>query len=133
MNFALALLLANSLRSSPLRIDPMLNIGAQARAEQLCSSGTFSHALMKKAFNGTDYDFEGENLAKGYPDLATTFAAWEASPEHYENLTDANYQFTGFGEACGITVEEFGGYAKKIPQSTLNSAIAAALKLTSRK
>jgi uncharacterized protein YkwD len=111
MNILLALILTNSLRKTPLTISPSLNMGAQWRAEELCGTNTFSHQDMASAFAGTAYNYRGENLAEGFPTLSETYAAWDASPEHYKNLVNPNFAYTGFGEACGIVVQEFGGYA----------------------
>jgi uncharacterized protein YkwD len=111
MNVLLALYFTNMLRQSPLKVSPWLDSYAQRRAEYLCTH-PFSHDGWTKGYAPTKFDWIGENLAEGYLDLASAYAAWMVSPDHYANLTDKDFQFTGFGQACGITVQEFGGYEK---------------------
>lgn len=109
MNIALALILTNALRSTPLKLNGELTALAESRAEYLCKH-PFSHAGWKPQALATGYGFVGENLAKGFDTLPATYAAWDVSPEHRLNLTDTDYEYTGIAEACGVTIQEFGGY-----------------------
>lgn len=89
--------------------DPALQGRAQARAEALCATGQFSHDGYQVAFAGLGYRWQGENLAKGQRDAASTHAALMSSPGHRANILKREYGAVGVGHACDITVELFGG------------------------
>lgn len=118
------LVLANMARptTTPLKIDPYLTRHAQIRAEYLCATKTFTHDGWYSSLfwdkGHLKYQVQGENLAQGFIDATTTKtnyndvqAAFMASPEHRDNIL-GDYTAVGFGHACNITVEEFGGYYK---------------------
>lgn len=114
MTLAIALLLyTNALRQQPLIENDILHTRAQARAEQLCAEGQWSHAGFTDSFRGLNYRYAGENLAKGYlgaqgkPDPAAVAMAWSTSAVHYRNLTNTHYAYMGLGQACDITVQLF--------------------------
>lgn len=110
------LVLANLVRVHPLHESKYLDSVAQARAEYLCETSTFTHAGWFSFWGKTTYNFVGENLATGYQVGSSTNyteveAAFMASPEHRANILNPNYSAIGLGADCGITVEEFGGFA----------------------
>lgn len=99
------LFLINLYRVQPLVETHMLDSRAQVRAEYLCSH-TFSHKGWGASFEDLS-GYVGENLAKGYSSNQETVVAWMQSPDHEKNIVDKNYKTTGFGQACGVTVELF--------------------------
>ena len=103
------ILLINMLRNTPVVQDSVLTEIAQQRAEYLCTH-KFSHDGWLEY--RSDFQFRGENLAKGFKDMKSTNKAFMASPTHKKVMLNENYQYVGIGEACGITVEEFGGNIK---------------------
>jgi uncharacterized protein YkwD len=116
MNFILSLIiLTNSARISPLKVDADLNKRAQTRAEFLCRKNQWSHDGWKDSFVGTSSPyiarFIGENLARNYTDATSTQNAWMASPTHKTNIVSTNYKYVGFGHVasttCNLTVGLF--------------------------
>jgi uncharacterized protein YkwD len=107
------ILLMNASRADahvpPLREDPALQAGAQGRAEMLCANRQFSHDGYESAFRGLNYRTKGENLAMGHSDARTVHAQLMASPGHRANILRKEFGAVGVGNACGITVELFGG------------------------
>jgi uncharacterized protein YkwD len=107
------ILLMNASRAdahvSPLREDPALQAGAQARAEMLCANRQFSHDGYESAFRGLSYRMKGENLAMGHSDARSVHAQLMASPGHRANILRREFDAVGVGSACSITVELFGG------------------------
>jgi uncharacterized protein YkwD len=107
------ILLMNASRADahvpPLREDPALQAGAQARAETLCANRQFSHDGYESAFRGLNYRTKGENLAMGHSDARAVHAQLMASPGHRANILRKEFGAVGVGNACGITGELFGG------------------------
>lgn len=96
---------------SNLVYDSDLTTAAQVRAEE-CSEpvDNFSHTRP----DGEDWwtvDPDvcyGENLASGYDDATEAVAAWIASPSHYENIVNGEYQACGIGIYDSYIACEFG-------------------------
>ena len=107
------ILLMNASRADahvpPLREDPALQAGAQGRAEMLCANRQFSHDGYESAFRGLNYRMKGENLAMGHSDARAVHGQLMASPGHRANILRKEFGAVGVGNACGITVELFGG------------------------
>ena len=93
----------------PLSEDPALQARAQARAETLCANRQFSHDGYRAAYRGLNYRVMGENLAKGQRDAQSVHAQLMGSPGHRANILRPDFGAVGVGNACGITVELFGG------------------------
>ena len=94
----------NGLRSSvgvqPLQVDGELTAAAQACAERMAASNTLSHSPDITSGITQQWLKVGENVGVG-PDVATIFAAFVASPHHYENLVDPAFNRVGVGVADG--------------------------------
>ena len=106
MDMLTLLILINSVRLKPLVENPVLTQRAQVRAEYLCTH-TFSHDGWKKSFIGLGGGYQGENLAKDFPNDLSAHNALMASPFHKANIVKKEYKKIGIGRACGIIVELF--------------------------
>ncbi len=102
-------LLINSARAVPLALDTDLSHRAQIRAEYLCAHNQWSHEGERKSFEGLNWKYGGENLARGFADASSTEAAWMKSPGHRANILKPQYTRVGIGQSCGITVALFEG------------------------
>ncbi len=106
----------------PLRVSPRLEEDARLQAQQIATTGTFSHVIPGQPYPtpaararaaGYRWNILGENLAWGYPDAATAVAAWMGSPGHRANILSHDYVETGVflaADAHGnsIVVQTFG-------------------------
>lgn len=85
-----------------------LSNAALRKAQSICETGVWAHSQNNKPWYteiqqaGYDYEFAGENLAKGFDDPNGIVPAWEASPKHLENLV-------GDFKDVGIGLSECGG------------------------
>ncbi len=93
----------------PFVEDPTLSARAQVRAERMCANHQFSHDGYQLAFQGSPYNWKGENLAMGYQDARAIHAQLMASRGHRANILRREFGAVGIGHACNITVELFGG------------------------
>jgi uncharacterized protein YkwD len=91
------------------------------------SDGTDFATRVKKFYNYNTY--LGENVAMGYPDAASVFAAWKASPGHDANMRGTNYSVIGIskvldanGQAWWTT--DFGGYHDAILSAGLSTILS---------
>lgn len=92
----------------PLKLNPQLMQAAQNRAQDMVTTGSFSHTVattspgvdnwsfIKKS--GYGYQAAGENLARNFDNANDTFQGWVNSPSHKANLVK-DYQDTGIGIA----------------------------------
>lgn len=72
--------------------------------------------------SGYNYQFAGENLAKGFTDSSSIVAAWMNSPSHRDNILSTRYRDVGFaivpgslqGEDTVLVVEMFGATPNEI-------------------
>jgi uncharacterized protein YkwD len=110
----------NDLRASKglrkLGIGSNLERAARAHAANMARYSYFAHTFRK---DGADVDFftwigwythdswVGENIACGYPTVASAMTAWINSPGHYANLIRP--QFTLIGVARGTAPVYMGG------------------------
>jgi len=99
--------LGNDYRASKqltkLSINSQLMKSAQAKADDLCKSGNWSHTDSQgREFysfiqaTGYKYEHAGENLAKGYATQELAFKALINSPTHLENIV-GDYKEIGIG------------------------------------
>jgi hypothetical protein len=91
-----------------LALNPILQIAAQRKAEDMASKGYFAHvapdgvepwAWFKEA--GYVYTHAGENLAVNFMDSKDVVDAWMRSPSHRANIENARYTEIGIGVAEG--------------------------------
>lgn len=92
----------------PLAQSPALQAVAQAHADDLARTGTFSHQgsngstltdrIAASRYNACAF---AENIARGTPDIRTTVSEWMNSPGHRENILNAQLTQFGFAEGPG--------------------------------
>jgi hypothetical protein len=92
----------------PLREDRRLAAAARDKAEHMLQRGYWSHygpegttpwSFIKN--RGYDYQYAGENLAKGFQTSSGVTDGWLNSPGHRENLLGGEYQHIGIAAADG--------------------------------
>lgn len=81
---------------APLKENPTLSKAAQARADDMNLTGSFSHKVATTTPNVTPWTFmdnagvkyrrAGENLARDFKDATSTVEGWKNSPTHMKNL-----------------------------------------------
>lgn len=130
---------------APLNLDSQLAQAAAGKAQDMFTNNYWAHispsgvtpwAFIRNA--GYNYQYAGENLARGYTTANDAMNAWLASPEHRANILSSNYSDVGFAVAEGtltgdsgtvLIVEEFGRrvnsqpVAQKVP--LVQQAVAA--------
>lgn len=99
--------LVNNVRISkhvaPLKASKQLDQIAQEKAQDMCTRNYWSHddpngRSWTYFYNNYLYQKAGENLAKGFTDNNTLVTAWVNSPEHYANIIDSNFKYSGIDE-----------------------------------
>lgn len=100
----------------PLDVDDRLTAAAQLHAEDMAEHGKMDHV----GSNGSTFDERirdqghpkpgAENVARGYPDAATTVREWMASPGHRRNIVNCTYVTVGVGfdPRGNFVAQEFG-------------------------
>lgn len=87
----------------------LLNLSAQAKADDMAARGYFSHkgpdgkapwAWIEAS--GYDYQYAGENLAVRFVDSKDVISGWMASPTHRANIVKSSYTEIGVGIAQGM-------------------------------
>ena len=112
-----------------LSLNPILNLAAYAKAQDMLSENYFSHTSPEGEtpwhwFDvwGYRYTFAGENLATGFSDPQDLENSWMASAPHRANILSPNYSEVGLAvvsyEGKNIVVQLFGSQDQKL---TLNS------------
>ncbi len=111
----------------PLKENYLLDLSAEAKAQDMLANGYFSHTSpqgkkMSEWFIDVKYDYKfvGENLAMGFPSSDAVFNGWLGSPTHYANIVDPDFKEVGIGVAAGpykdrstvIVVQHFGSSEK---------------------
>lgn len=83
-----------------------LTAAAQAKADDMVSRNYWSHTSPTGetpwnfiTANQYNYQQAGENLAYGFNNASNTVTGWMNSPEHRDNILNANYSEVGFGVA----------------------------------
>lgn len=96
----------SALQQAPLALDERLSQAAQAKAQDMIANNYWAHTSPAGkapwdffAASGYAYSIAGENLAYGFASADETITAWMNSPEHRNNILNANYQNVGFGVA----------------------------------
>jgi uncharacterized protein YkwD len=94
---------------APLRVSPLLESAAQAKAEDMAQRGYFAHNSPDGlapwfwfAKVGYRFTHAGENLAVRFTDSRVLVRAWMKSESHRTNLLYAPYTEVGVGIATGI-------------------------------
>ncbi|KAI8800720.1 hypothetical protein BJ742DRAFT_840534 [Cladochytrium replicatum] len=104
-----------SLRLKPLTMDSRLNGCAHFHALEQYQMGVMTHYSpngqnwgdrMQRCL-GFRPGYNGENVAVGYSYDANVFEAWKASPVHYANMVNPNYNAIGFGQEGTYWVQNF--------------------------
>jgi uncharacterized protein YkwD len=88
----------------PLISDAALDKAAQAWAQQLAKTCTFTHstsAWRSSRTSSAGWAATGENIAAGYTTAASVVAGWMASAGHKKNILDTRYTGVGIGYAKG--------------------------------
>lgn len=93
---------------APLALNEKLNKAAYLKAQDMITNQYWAHVSPSgvepwKWFGDVKYDYSeaGENLAKGFYSTNAVMTAWMNSPEHKENIINANYQDVGFAILTG--------------------------------
>jgi len=99
-----------------LVVDDRLTAAAQLHAEDMADHQQMSHV----GSNGSKFHQRirdqghpepgAENVARGYPDAATTVREWMASPPHRKNIVSCKYVTigVGFDPRGNFVAQEFG-------------------------
>ena len=105
--------LTNELRANQsvgrLTANTKLTEAAYAKADDELTSQYFAHTSptgkgLADWLKQVDYHYlvAGENLAMGFTNAPDIMKAWEASPTHYANLVDPDFNQIGVGAAIGL-------------------------------
>ncbi|MBI4363357.1 MAG: hypothetical protein HY545_00730 [Candidatus Doudnabacteria bacterium] len=110
---------------APLKLNPILNQAAEAKASDMMLKRYFAHISpegtkpwywFKRA--GYNYVYAGENLALGYTDPVELVDSWMASPSHRANILSPFYSDLGLGVVASgnktLIVEFFGSKDNKL-------------------
>jgi uncharacterized protein YkwD len=88
----------------PLLHDRELAKVAKHHAEDMAERGYFSHdspegekMADRLKDSGIDYDYAGENIARGQADCEEVVADWMDSPGHRANILDRHFRHYGIG------------------------------------
>jgi len=107
----------------PLKLNQELSHAAQAKVSYMFEKNFWAHVapdgttpwyFIKNA--GYEYNYAGENLARGFDNAEDVTDAWMESPTHRENLLSPNYDDVGFAVSLGsltgsetvLVAQEFG-------------------------
>lgn len=111
------------LGETPLSLNDELSKAAYDKAQDMFSKNYWSHnspdGLTPWAFiknDGYNYEYAGENLARGFTNSQDVVRAWMESEKHKENIVSQNYKDIGFavvpgkllGEDTVLVVQMFG-------------------------
>lgn len=86
---------------TPLRASQYLAQAAHNKAIDIFANQKFDHSLNNKKFSawikevGYEYNYVGENLAIDFVTAEGVLSAWEASPSHYKNIINENFEEIG--------------------------------------
>lgn len=76
--------------------------------------------------SGYNYQFAGENLAKGFTDTGSLMNAWMNSPTHRENILSGRFKEVGFAIASGTLQGEETVLVVEMFGASTNPALATA-------
>lgn len=92
--------LVNNLRTSrglePLTVDPELTANARNWSVNMANAGGIYHTADQSIGVTRPWEKLGENVGTG-PEVVEVFNAFVASPTHYANLTDPDFDHIGIG------------------------------------
>lgn len=94
----------------PLISDAALDEAAQAWAQQLAKSCTFTHSTSSwraARVAAAGWSATGENIAAGYATPAAVVTGWMGSPGHKANILDSRYTGVGIGFAKGTCYSSY--------------------------
>ncbi len=134
--------------------NPLLDLAAQAKADDMAAKGYFAHVSPDGtqpwdfiSAAGYDYKYAGENLAVRFIDSKDVVTAWMASPTHRANIVKPAYREIGIGLAEGMykgahatyVVQYFGAPMGRVlgaevsaaPSNTFNAFVRQLPKLVS--
>lgn len=108
--------------AAPLRLCPSLQRAAAKYAAVMATTGSFGHTGPdgrtpgdRVRAEGYSFHASGENVARGFPNVARVMDGWQSSPTHLRTLLNPTYRHVGFGYARGSSgasrhywVQEFG-------------------------
>lgn len=94
-----------------LKINQQLSQAAQNKADDMIKNNYFSHIRPTDDYKWSDfidttgynYQYAGENLARGYTSVESMVKSWMESPKHRENILTPEFEETGFGIALKST------------------------------
>ncbi len=99
-----------------LELDGSLIKSAQGHAEDMYNNSYFSHTsldgrtLSDRIFKySREFNFMGENIAKGQNSPKSVIDSWMSSQGHRENILNPNYKKIGIGYYKDYWVQNFGG------------------------
>lgn len=121
----------------PLKLNEELSSAAQAKVSYMFEKNFWAHVapdgttpwyFIKNA--GYEYEYAGENLARGFNNTEDIVSAWMESPTHRENLLSPNYEDIGFAVSPGsltgsetvLVAQEFGSQYVPGKESIADSA-----------
>jgi len=94
---------------APVARDALLDVAAQAAAEDMAAKGYFAHVSPDGRdpwywLNqvGYQYRYAGQNLAVNFTDSVNVETAWMESLTHRANIVKREYTRVGFGTAQGV-------------------------------
>lgn len=89
--------------------DPLLDVAAQMKADDMAKKGYFAHVAPDGTtpwhwfdVAGYGYMYAGENLAVDFTDSQDVEEAWMESPTHRANIVKPQYTHIGIGVAHGV-------------------------------
>jgi uncharacterized protein YkwD len=102
-----------------LTLDPVLNLAAMAKAQDMTSKNYFAHTSPSGATPwhwfktlGYAYTYAGENLAEGYTDAIELEQSWMSSETHRANILSPHYSDVGLAivshNQTNLIVQLFG-------------------------
>jgi len=112
-----------------LKVSAAATCASDFHSRDMAAKNYFSHTLASgKSWSdnmtswGYDYNtYRGENIAAGYADAQSVFAAWKASPGHDANMRGADFKVIGIARAYADTsaydyywTTDFGGYVDEV-------------------
>ncbi len=94
---------------SELKVNSLLQVAAQMKADDMAAKGYFAHNT-PEGFTpwywldraGYKYKYAGENLAVNFVESADVHRAWSASPTHWLNIINPKYTEIGIATSTGM-------------------------------
>lgn len=125
-------------RQLPLKINPLLERSARAKALDILARDYFAHNTPDGQTpwvffdeQGYEYVWAGENLAIDFSSSPALHNAWMASPTHAANILNPHYEEVGiavmegtFGNAQTTVVVEHFGATKDVPAQVKGLTVA---------